>query len=445
MNGLNRFVFLSCALLRLLCCTPIAAADIAPDANTRAELRQWSDLYWQGVNTGQPAPAASTFTFTDARFNSPLVSPVRGAIRSLQRLTPAVRYSPDDPALGTTGGILWTEVRDYMRCGWLASDMVANPDRAWNHILVAYQEGNPESLEFNGSEVHSTILYPTPVEPDPGANITPPAVDAAEAALLTSLVPHATAIAANIDTSSNRMRDPLLRVTPYWDEFALALHAHIARTPTTLPTKVSYVEAAFGDNVFALITICVQAGRAYALFDPLTGQMAGPFHELAPVNARPILAAHTQHYSSTDRVEYIGEGGAVMVYVRPIGGPNPYPAASGGVSVSCYGCIACLSAVTSGCAVLCAEQPWWDTPGEGFANCMGKCMLSTLGIPTTLWPPIRDGGPIDPGQLTLTLCDIVCVGCGSEVIGFIRRLTWLPPKGNLGPAPGWAGGVSSCA
>ncbi len=444
MNGLNRLLLLSAALLGLLCRTPIAAADITPDADTRAQLRQWSDLYWQRVQSGQPAPAASTFTFTDTRFNSPLVSPVRGAIRSLQRLSPAVRYTPDNPTLGTTGGIAWSEIRDLMRCGWLASDMVADPDRAWNHILIAYQEGSPESLEFAGTLVQSTTLIPIPADPDPGNPGQVPPVDAAEAALLTSLVPHAAAIAANIDTSSSRVRDALVGGTPYWDEFALALHAHIRNIPTSLPTRVSYVESAFGDGVLSLVTVCVQVGHAYALFDPLTGQMTSPAHEAAPVNARSLLAAHATHYSSTDRVEYIGENGAVMVYVTPIGTSDPNTVATGGSVISCYACIACITAATSSCAILCAEQPWWDTPGEGFGNCMGKCALSVLGLPLELWPAIRDGEEIDPGQITVASCQLICTGCHGPIIRHLRRWSFLPTKGIVQPAPGWVGGISNC-
>lgn len=293
-----------------------------------------------------------------------------------------------------------------MRCGWLASDMLVDPDRAWNHILVAYQEGDPESLEFSGSIVQSTTLNPTPIEPDPGNGVVPPAVDPADAAYLTALIPHATA--------------------------------------TPLPTRVSFVEAAFGDGVLALMTVCVQVGHAYALFDPLTGQMAGPFHELAPLNARPILSAHTTYYASTDRVEYIGEDGAVMVYITPIGGNLPYPAPHNASSVSCYACIACITALTSSCALLCAEQPWWDTPGEGFANCVGKCTLSVIGVPISLWPAIRDGEPVDPGELTISVCQVVCTGCGSQILRHIRRLVVMPSRGNIQPVAGWNGGVSHC-
>jgi hypothetical protein len=446
-DALARFSVFHIALLASVFLTMFSrpvAADIVANAATRAELRQWSDLYWQRIQTGQPASNASTFTFTDSRFNSPLVSPVRGAIRSLQRLAPAVRYTPDNPTLGTTGGISWTEIRDYMRCGWLASDMVVDPDRAWTHILVAYQEGNPESLEFEGTIVQSTTLTPTPVEPDPGIGGTIPAVDAAESAYLTALIPHAAAIAANINSSSSRVRDSLTGATPYWDEFAAALHAHIRATPTALPTRVSFVEAAFGDGVLSLMTVCVQAGHAYALFDPLTGQMTSPFHELAAVNARSLLSTYTTHYTSTDRVEYIGEDGAVMVYLTPIGGTLPYPAPPNAVGVNCFACIACITALTASCSLLCAEQPWWDTPGEGFTNCVGKCTLSVLGIPLSLWPAIRDGGPIDPGALTISVCQVACTGCGSQIILHIRRWLIYTSKGNIQPAPGWNGSISNC-
>lgn len=388
------------------CSVPSSAPTSSPTPPPAPNSASGPIFIGTASKLAKPLPTPPHFSFTDARFNSPLVSPVRGAIRALQRLSPAVRYTPDNPTLGTTGGIAWTEIRDYMRCGWLASDMLVDPDRAWNHILVAYQEGDPESLEFSGSIVQSTTLNPTPIEPDPGNGVVPPAVDPADAAYLTALIPHATA--------------------------------------TPLPTRVSFVEAAFGDGVLALMTVCVQVGHAYALFDPLTGQMAGPFHELAPLNARPILSAHTTYYASTDRVEYIGEDGAVMVYITPIGGNLPYPAPHNASSVSCYACIACITALTSSCALLCAEQPWWDTPGEGFANCVGKCTLSVIGVPISLWPAIRDGEPVDPGELTISVCQVVCTGCGSQILRHIRRLVVMPSRGNIQPVAGWNGGVSHC-
>jgi hypothetical protein len=420
------------------------SADVPLNATARAELQQWSNHFWTRVQTGQPAAASTTFTFTDTRLNSPLVAPVRGAVRWLQRLQPAVRYQADNPAMGTVGGVSWNEVRDLMRCGWLASDLSVDPDRAWTHILVAYENGSPEAIEFSGTIIQSVNLYPIPIDPDVGGGDPPPPVAADEAAFLLALVPHAAAISAGIDTSAERMRDALLNRTPYWDEFAASLHHHILHTSTPLPTQVSFLSAAFGDGVLSLTTVCVQAGHAYILIDPLTGQVAGPFHESAPINARSLLAGHPDQYTATDRVEYVGEDGAVMVYVTPIGGPNPYPPPPNGAAYSCFGCIACISAVTASCAVLCAEQPWWDAPGEGFNTCVTKCSMAALGIPLDLLPAIRGDVPFDPGDLSITACNLVCTGCGGRIIAYLRRWSMLSPIGTLQPATGWVGGPSSC-
>lgn len=421
-----------------------AKGDVVADARTRQELQTWSNHYWAKVQSGQPTNGAATFEFTDARFNSPLVSPVRGAVRWLQRLTPAVRFEADNAVDGKTGGVSWNEIRDLMRCGWMASDLSIDPDRAWTHILVAYESGSPEALEFNGTVVQSKNLFPVPVELDPGNGPAHPPVTALEAAYLNSLVPHAAAISAGIDKGVQRMRDGLLGRMPYWDEFALSMHDHVLRSVPGLPTKVSQIEAAFGNGVFALTMTCVQVGQAYALFDPLTGQMAGPFHVAEPLNGRALLAAHPTHYAANDTVEYVGENGAVMMFVRPIGGPNPFPAPANGVSVSCYGCILCITAVTASCAVLCGDQPWWDTPGEGFGMCMAKCSLAALGMPLDLIEVIRGRQPFDPAQITMTVCDGLCIGCAGEVVEHLRRWLMLPTRGILQPPAQWMGGVSAC-
>lgn len=419
-------------------------ADVPLDATARSQMQQWSALFWERIQTGQSNQASETFQFTDPRLNSPLVSPVRGAVRWLQRLQPQVRYQPNDPTSGTTGGVAWSEVRDLMQCGWLVSDLSVDPDRAWTHILVAYEAGAAGVLEINGTVVQSVNLFPTPVEPDFGAGDPPPPVAADEAAFLLALIPHAAAITSGMDTGPSRARDSMLGRMPYWDEFALQMHNHVLHSPTMLPTQVSRVEAAFGDGVLSLMMICVQAGHAYVLIDPLTGQVSGPFHERAPINARPLLAAHSDHYSNTDRVEYVGEDGAVAVYITPIGGTNPYPSPPQGSIFTCYGCIACISAATASCAVLCTEQSWWDTPGEGFGTCMTKCAMSVLGIPMELLPAIRGDEPFDPAGLSLAVCDAVCTGCGSHIIRYLRGWSTLTPVGNLQPAPGWVGGPSAC-
>lgn len=51
-------LLLTCTLLSVF--SSIVRADIVPDATTRAELRQWSDLYWHRVQTGQAAANSST-------------------------------------------------------------------------------------------------------------------------------------------------------------------------------------------------------------------------------------------------------------------------------------------------------------------------------------------------------------------------------------------------
>lgn len=80
-----------------------ASGDVPIDSTTRIELQQWSQLYWTYVETGQPGDNAAQFRFADSRFNTPLLSPVRGAIRSLQKLRPQLRTAPNDGSLGSAG------------------------------------------------------------------------------------------------------------------------------------------------------------------------------------------------------------------------------------------------------------------------------------------------------------------------------------------------------
>lgn len=75
---------------------------------------------------------------------------------------------------------------------------------------------------------------------------------------------------------------------------------------------------------------------------------------------------------------------------------------------------------------------------------MGKCALSVLGLPLELWPAIRDGEEIDPGQITVASCQLICTGCHGPIIRHLRRWSFLPTKGIVQPAPGWVGGISNC-
>ncbi len=154
----------------------VAAASVPTNQATQSELRKWSEYYWFESDTGQPKAGAAQFRFTDARYNSPLVSPVRGAVRSLQRLKPAVRFEVNDPQRGTIGGIPWVDVRKLMLNGEIETDMAADVDTAATHIFLVLQNDtlNPDGsdmglgeteLSIIGTSVKTKNFSPTPVLP----------------------------------------------------------------------------------------------------------------------------------------------------------------------------------------------------------------------------------------------------------------------------------------
>lgn len=77
------------------------------DSQTAGELMQWGTFYWDRIDSGTPDPNAGTFTFTDSSLNSPLFSPLRGSIRTLQQVVdPSGTLGwCDDPASNLVGGV----------------------------------------------------------------------------------------------------------------------------------------------------------------------------------------------------------------------------------------------------------------------------------------------------------------------------------------------------
>lgn len=424
-----------------------AAASVPTNQTTQSELRKWSEYYWFEADTGQPKAGAAQFRFTDARYNTPLVSPVRGAVRSLQRLKPAVRFETNDPQRRTIGGIPWMDVRKLMLNGEIETDMAADFDTAATHIFLVLQNEtlNPDGsdmgldeteLSIIGTSVKTKNFSPAPVlppAPDQEEGDTyVPAPD--EASFFANLAGIARNISGGMDVSASRASDLILGREPYYEEFGFALHRQVLRSGTTMPTQVSLVEANFGRGVFSLVLTCVQAGQAYALFDPLTGNMAGPFHVSMHLNARQLVSSYPNYYAPGDPLEYVWEDGAVVAGIRAIGDsdtlPSPVtlPPDVDPMHWSCLGCIACVAAVTASCGVLCVDQPYWDTPGEGFGKCMAKCAATALGMPLSISNMIL--GTTTPVSeeaiLAMTACDIACAGCSGHVAKYLRKWAMGP-------------------
>jgi hypothetical protein len=422
-------------------CSSLARADVPIDATAMAELRVWSQMYWHQVATGTSAPGAAEFRFTDPRLNTPFTMPVRGSIRALQALSGQesldLGAGPQDEV--QTGGVSWDALHDYMVCGKIATDFQTDPAGTWKHWEDITTQGAIWNL--NGSVLESIGLKPEP-RSIPKDIAQPDVEDAETRYAIEQLRPAALLIAAGQDRSPARVTDALTGATTFYEEFAMQLHEVVLSLQVSVPTQESYVQVAWGKNMLATVMVCVQIGHSYVLIDSMNGQLIGPFTEGSFYDATPLLALHAGLYEEGDPVEYIDEEGRTVRGPVPIGGS--YPTSPMAVSVSCWGCIACMTAVTASCSILCYDQPWWDTPGEGWGMCMGKCYLAALGMPLELIDVIRGNQQINPGTLTMTVCESMCGGCGRQVWSWLKKKIVGPTRGYLKPPPGWRPRSSVC-
>jgi len=171
----------------------------------------------------------------------------------------------------------------------------------------------------------------------------------------------------------------------------------------------------------------------------------GDLPELAHVRHR-VLHFGLGRWTRRDPLGYV-DGASLTNYVQNAPLVNVDPT---GETLVCVGCGACLIAVGLSCGALCLEQPWWDTPGEGFGMCMLNCIAAALGMSYDALMGMLTGTLPTPEGLAMLACDFVCGRClhtsmrdfGRWLGRTFPNIPWLPRPvapsvpGVLRPGPG---------
>jgi hypothetical protein len=407
-----------------------AKADVLPaDGQALAELKAFSQMMWSAVDSGRVPEESTAFLFSDSRFNSPLFSPVRGAVRSLQSLDPSKRAHIDDPASMSIGGIQWNAVRDLMTNGRIETNFSQDPSTALLHLQAIFGTTSPSSWTIDGDRLVSVGMKPIPIAATGLAQPLAVDVPTRTLELLAAIAQRASSLRSELGQVSPRQHlDSLIRWEDrYFEVFASSLHPAVSQIASSSPLQMSFVEAAFGVGDCSLVLILIQLDRHYVLIDPILGNTLGPFNEGTPFDATPLLLLHAPNFLPGDIVEYVFESGAVVTGPSPIGFPESSD--PNGIAIGCVACLACVVAVTSSCSILCLTDNSWDTPGEGFVACMGKCGLHSLGMPLELIGVLNGTQELSPGNITMTACASACgQACTRSIFKYLKKWAMGPSR-----------------
>jgi hypothetical protein len=413
-------------------------------------MRVWSQKYWLHVIDGATQQSNASLRFSDPAFNTLLVSPMQGGLLSIQRFWRASATSPTvDSAEQTTGGVPWEQFFSYTNCSLLQTDLLTEQDGSALHLnLLEAPQDIPASFEIEG-----TALVSTGVEIDRHVgnqdSISVPADPWTDVDLdfIADLRSDAAAIIAASDRSLDRMNDLLVGRTTYFEEFLDEFKRRAYSHGYPMPMSADLVTATIGHGYLSLPMVCLKVGYWYILVDTINGTISGPYAIGGGFDATELLLNYPDHYDPQDVVTYVDSAGYWAIGPTWIGEdtfcarmPDSTQLGIGDLvpkQWACAGCMICAAAVAASCGGLCATDPVWYTPGEGFSSCMGKCVLMVLRMPFDVWDWLINNQPITPEGIATSACGGACVGCSGKLANWLKDLFKKHPPQMLRPPPGW--------
>jgi len=140
-----------------------------PTSQAQSEINAWASMYDTLVKTGQPAPGAATFEFTDANMNGPLFSILVAAKRTVGDVTGT---NPCDINSTPGGGVdeFRANTTTWMTANTVSTDFIANPDGT-TALLDAAAIDPGASLSVDGSELIASNLSATSVSASAGGGV----------------------------------------------------------------------------------------------------------------------------------------------------------------------------------------------------------------------------------------------------------------------------------
>lgn len=319
-------VMRSAAVGFLLACAGPAAAQVSPvygdiDAQAKAELQGWAGHFWHKADTGDTVKPGA-FKFSDPAMNSPVFLPLRGARTTLEAVSLVASAdcdsiaTPDhaDAAVAQAFRLVMTEDK-------IVTDPQSDPDGAAAHmqLITAAPPGVTFWINADGTLV-SVGLPLLLVDEAPNlavyAGNVSPETEVAILKLMNS-GPAIAKAAAGVTVAQGLItgeKDQAVRFAEGVQQLLFDLGSNGA---------IGQVEAAFG--VYGSLPILsVAFDDAYVLLDTTTGSIDGPFELDSYLDARVLLAAHTEYIAGTS-VRYYKEGGcsANLVAIWNTGGPPP--------------------------------------------------------------------------------------------------------------------------
>ena len=253
-------------------------------AETMAYITMIEDLR----TTGQPAPGAETFTFSEPSANSPLFDPY-----AVARRTVADALGTDLCQDSLAGGEIFT----YATTATVATPL-GDPLATSAHI-TAIEEGSATadvSVGFSGGDLVSIGLpLETVTEMPPEATAYSP--DPITAAWIADVEAMTVAMAATFDPSTD-VQHRLLGQPRDVEALADAVWTYSTDTWSITPDDILVLEARFG-IYGSLPMLVVWYDEGYFLVDGVNGVVAGPYLEGTQFDPGDLLDGHVEYEPGT--------------------------------------------------------------------------------------------------------------------------------------------------
>ncbi len=350
----------------------------------RAEIAAWSRLYVSRVQDGTVSIASASFLFSDPTMNSPLFSPLAGAVRAAGR---AVTGNSDpncmaEDDLRTPGTAAAALLAEYLRHGRIVTDL-GDIDATVSHLMAVGEAQGPVELGVEGGSLISYGLPPAQVVATRAIS-EPVEVDARMMRWILQTASDCAALTARADPSRESSK-PLTGEPTIAD----AVIAQINQAGNASPEQISsyQIHVLFG-AYGSLPAVVVTFAGGFVLVDATNGAVDGPFAPESALDPSGLLSGHPEYANSGwSIVDDQGCGQVVSKSWKPTAPPGytPRPAPPGISPAPWY-----PPGSTAPVVPIKPAIPGWWSPYICVQNTIG-CACTTYGqaaCPTPGTPPV---------------------------------------------------------